>query len=311
MVYIRRRRAPLWFVVLVAVACAAAWRVLGAGVVPPGGAGDPAAPIALAWFGWILTLVEALWTGVEVAGKVALVVLQYSVTIVWRAVTLLGKGAAELAQYAWKGAKVAWSLFRDTYEHVLKPAWQFFWKWVDRVEQWLQRTFGPVLTWLRRVRAWVLQFYAAYVRPILDLLDISRRALHVLGSLGLEWARRLDARLGAIEDWIDRRFQSVLGAINEIINVVNRVVTADGLFQRLAFVKTLARDVKHAANQFGWGLSSSISAADREALRRVLEAQSLSGVRRNLQQYIRDGSGPDAELLSSVSADVRALLRAP
>lgn len=302
------RRAPLWFVVVVAVACAALLRVCApaVGASPVGGA--PHAPPALAFWTFFVALVEAIWKGVEVAGKVALAVLQYSVQIAWRAITLLGKGAAELARYAWDGAKATWRLLQDTYEHVLKPAWRFFWKWVDKTEAWLKRTFQPLLTWLQRIRKWVLDFYANYIRPVLDFLDVTRRVLQVLARLGVDWAKTLDARLGAIEDFITRQYLRALSAINDVINIVNRVVTADGLFQKLAYVRTYARDVKDIFNQTGWGLHRPITDDETDELKAAIAQRSLAVIARDMEQYIRDGTGPDAEWLNQTTAAVRVFL---
>ena len=65
--------------------------------------------------------------------------------------------------------------------------------------------------------------------------------MRILSSLGVAWARKLDAQLGAIEDKIERPFRYVLAKVNEIVNLVNRVITADGLFQRAALIRSLGR----------------------------------------------------------------------
>lgn len=243
------RRAPLWFVALVSVLGALLLRYM-CGLVA-GSAADGSAPSSPTFAFWVFigVLAEAIWKGIEVAGKVALAILQYSVQLLWRVVVLLGKGAQELAGYAWTALRKGWQLLELTYTHVIKPAWKFIWKWVDKTQHWLERTFAPLMKWLRRIRTWVLDFYTTYVRPLLDIIDIGRRVLGVLGSLGIEWARRLDARLAQIEEMIDRPFRLALAKINEIINIVNRVVTADGLFQRLAMLRSIERDMQYVQNQ--------------------------------------------------------------
>jgi PAS domain-containing protein len=255
-------------------------------------------------------LVEALWTGVEVAGRVALAILQYSVTIAWRAINLLGKGAAELAGYAWKGFRVAWDLLRATYEHVLKPAWQFFFRWVDKVERWLERTFGPLMRWLRRLRDWVLKFYATYIRPILDIIDISRRALRVLASLGLDWARTLDQKLADLEEKIEKPFRALVAKINDVINVVNRIMTADGLFQRLTYIRTLQRDWNLAWKTLVAGYTKPVTDTQRAETAAKTAAKSQQQVTSDVRAYMRDGSGPDAGLFSEMAAQWRKQLQA-
>jgi len=285
------RRAPLWFVVLaaaIAAALVASWPP-ASGASP--GAGDPSAPPALAFWGIFLIIVEALWKGVEVAGKVALAILQYSVQLLWRGVVLLAKAARDLGQFAWKGLRQAWGLLRATYDHVLKPAWKFVWKWVDKTERWLQRTFGPLVKFLRRVRKWVLDFYQDYIRPILDIIDIGRRTLRILASFGLEWARRLDRTLGEIQDAIDRPFRALLAKINEVINLVNRVVTADGLFQKLAHVRSIERDIREVSRAFANWRSHPLTDADYQRIRERAKERSVEQVKRDVHDVLVNDSG--------------------
>jgi hypothetical protein len=309
MVYPRRSRAPWWFVALLTVAWAVTVRVCAPASLASGGVGVPHAPPSLAFWAFLGVIIDIVWKGVEVAARVTLQILGYSVNLLWRFARNIANGAHELASFAFSGLKRAWSLLRGTYEHVLKPAWQKVWRWIDNVEQWLQRTFGPVLTWLRRVRTWILDFWSTYIRPILDLVDITRRALHVLGALGLEWARSLDRRLGAIEDWIERRFQDVLGTLNDVINVVNRIMTADGLFQRLTFLRTLARDYAHAWSIVLQGFNKPLGAADRDAMDKAAEPKPLADVHRDVGAYLLDRSGADAALFTEVGGQWSKYLR--
>src|SRR6266542_1548630 len=307
----RPRRAPLWFVVLTSAVFALLLRELVPPPLTSRGGGTPDGPPALAfWFVFIL-IAEAIWKGVEVAGKITLVFLQYSVTILWKFARLIAEGAFTVGKFAWKGLKVGWGLMRDTYTHVLKPAVKFLWKWVDKTERWFERTFGPLMKWLRRLRTWVLDFYKNYIRPFLDIIDVTRRALRVLGSLGLDWARALDAKLGAIEEAIDRPVRWLVAQLNEIINVVNRVVTADGLFQRSAYIRTLARDYKQAWNELAWGYHRPITAARRAEVAASFNTKSWAEIIRDIKASLSTHSGADAALIGEVATTVRARLRTP
>jgi hypothetical protein len=301
------RRAPLWFYVLVAAIVAVALRELVPAPSASGGAGPTSHPPALAFFAILGAIVDAIWKGIEVAGRVALAILQYSVHWAWRAIALLGKGAAELAGYAWKGLRKTWTALKFAVLHP-KRAWEKLWHWVDNAEQWLKDTFGPTLDWLQRQAQKLRTFWHDYVQPWLDVIDVTRRGLRVLGSLGFEWAKRLDAALGAIEDRITSKYLELVGYVNDLINIVNRVVTADGLFQKLAYVRTYARDVKDIVNQTGWGLHRPITGDERAALKKLLDQRSLSVIARDMGQYMRDGTGPDAEWLNQTAAAVRVWL---
>jgi AcrR family transcriptional regulator len=302
------RRAPCWFYVLVAAVLAVALRELVPASPASGGAGITSHPPALAWWTIIVSIVEALWKGVEVAGRVALAVLQYSVHWAWRAIVLLGKGAAEIAGYAWTGLRKTWSVLKYAVLHP-KAAWEKLWHWVDRAEQWLKDTVGPVLDWLQQLARKLRTFYRDYVQPWLDILDVTRRALRVLAALGVDWARTLDAKLGAIEDVIASRFLQIVGYLNDVINIVNRVVTADGLFQRLAFLRTLQRDYAHAWSIILNGFSKPLTAGDRDDITKRTAAKPLADVRRDVGAYVRDGTGSDAALLDEVAGQWRKYVR--
>jgi hypothetical protein len=169
----------------------------------------------------------------------AVAALQAGAVLLWNGL----KAAVELTRV---GFIKAWDFLKPLYTDVLKPAWEKFWTWFDKLRTWLNNTFGPLLKWLRDLRAELLKFWATYVRPWLDLIDVTRRILSTLASLGLAWAKKLDQELGALEQAIEAPFRYVLGKLNEIINVVNLVVTADGLFQRVALIRSLARDYQYA-----------------------------------------------------------------
>jgi hypothetical protein len=303
------RRAPLWFYVLVAAIVAVALRELVPALPASGDAGRTSHPPALAWWTIIVSIVEALWKGVEVAGRVALAILQYSVHWAWRAIVLLGKGAAEIAGYAWTGLRKTWSALKDAVLHP-KKAWEKLWRWVDNAEQWLKDTFGPTLDWLQNLARKLRDFYRDYVQPWLDIIDVTRRALRVLGALGIEWAKQLDAKLGAIEDAIASRFLQIVGYLNDVINVVNRVVTADGLFQRLAYIRTLQRDWVLSWKTLVAGYAKPVTATERAETDKRTAAKTQQQVTSDVRAYMRDGSGPDAGLFSEMAAQWRKQLQA-
>jgi hypothetical protein len=306
---LRPRRAPFWFVVLVSVGAALALRQVESYFpLVSGRPLDDGRP-ALAFWVFLVAVAEVVWKGAEVAAKIALHILQYSVHLLWRFATLIAKGVGQLGTYAWKGLRQAWQLLRLTYSHVLKPAWKFVWKWVDKTERWLSRTFGPLVKRLRWLRDWVLKFYATYVRPILDMIDVTRRALRVLASLGVEWARALDRQLAELEARIERPFRLVLAKLNEVINIVNRVVTADGLFQRLAYIRTLERDMRFVKNELANAFHRPATAQELERAtakdKELTPAQHISEAR----AVARRRDNPYASRIDEEVTDVRRMLR--
>jgi hypothetical protein len=190
----------------------------------------------------------------------------FAVHYLWLFAKAIGGLFREFGELVVKGARQTWRFFRWTYEAVLKPAWQKFFKFVDDTKRALERIGRPVFDFLRWMRKHVLDFYARFVRPVLDFIGVTRKLLHVLQVFGLDWARRLDHALADLEAKIDAPFRLLLAEINKVINVVNRVVTADGLFQRLALVKSMRATTEEVWWQLGDGYRRGMTDEKRAAL---------------------------------------------
>lgn len=244
-------RPPLWYQVLAALAGAAVAYWLWSHPAPaPHDSIRQAPELQYAFFGWFVVVVQAIWTGVQAAAHVTLAVLSWSVQVLWTFARAVGNLAREIGSEAIKAFRASWKFFRAVYDEVLKPAWLKFWKFIDWARRSLEDLFKPVFKFLRFIRKELLKFYEKWVRPALDTIELARHVLKVFKKLGVEWAGKLDAKLAGVEDWIQDRFQYIYGKVNEVINMVNRVVTADGLFQRLALVRSITRDFAYIQDEW-------------------------------------------------------------
>lgn len=307
----RRPAPPLWFLLCVVVVSGLLLRAfLGEDAFAAPSHGHPPQGL-LGFWGFIILVGQLIWKGLEVAGRVTLEVLKWMVVNLSLVVTKLGNGLKVVGQSIILGLQKTWKFFELTYEKVLKPAWGKFWSWFDKFRRWLDRTIGPVLRWLRRLRDNLLAFWRTYVRPWLDLIDATRRVLRVLNSLGLRWAGALDRRLGEIEEAIERPFRLLLEKLNEVINVVNRIITADGLFQRLTLLRTLARDYgeigKAIYERFARPLTSEEERVYKEAFKPKTDATHAA----ELRVAITDADGPLGSRGVEFAADVRLRLARP
>jgi hypothetical protein len=262
-------------------------------------------------FAFILTVGELIWKGLQVAARVTLEVLKWTVAHLSLVVTKLVNGLKTIGTKLLVGLQKTWRFFEHTYERVLKPAWTKFWRWFDKFRRWLDKTFGPTLAWLRRLRDNLLRFWARFVRPWLDLIDVTRKVLRVLASLGLNWARELDRRLADIEARIQRPFTLLLAKVNEVINIVNRVVTLDGLLQRVALVRSLARDYKYAWNVIKSAYDEPLSDADKRALADKHKPRDFNAVHQEMTEYLSRGTGPRAGLVDETVLSILIGLRGP
>lgn len=279
-----RPAPPFWFLLLLCALEGLTWRALGGA--------DRSGEIQYAFWAAVFLIASAIWTGVQVAGKVTLTILAWSVKALWAFAIAVNNGAVAVGKALVNFGSKAWQFIRLTYDEVLKPAWQFFWKWFDRLRRWIQAAVGPVLDFLDKIRQYVLGFYETYVRPILDAIGIARRVLNVLASLGLDWARALDQKLRWLEEKIDAPFRLIIQKLNEIVDVIDRVVTLDGLFQRVAYIRTLERDMRFVGRAFVNWRSLPLTPQDFENVRADLATRSSrERIRGDFESRIRiDGA---------------------
>jgi hypothetical protein len=186
--------------------------------------------------GWI-------WDGLTAAAAATVAALSATVSFLWGFAMATYDGLIVVGKELLAGLGKAWDFFQLTYDDVLKPAWDKFYSMFDRVRTWLNDTFGPVIQFLQTVRTQILAFYKTWIKPVLDTIDAARSVLKVLEALHVAWAQKLDNALGDLEARINAPFLFVIGKLNELLNFVNRVMTADGLIQRIAHLRTLARDI--------------------------------------------------------------------
>jgi len=305
----RRSPPPLGFSCCVAVALAVVVRLV-LHVSPALTATDGhAPPVLFAFWSFIIPIITWVWNAIQGAGTLTLEVLAWAVKVLQAGAATLANAVKDGANALRLGFVKAWDFLGSLYDEVLKPAWQKFWNWFDRLRRWLNDTFGPVLQWLRDLRATLLDFWKTYIRPWLDLIDVTRKLLRTLASLGLTWARALDQRLGAIEDAIEAPFRFVLGKLNEIINIVNNVITLDGLIQRVALMRSLARDYEYAWRAItapyvvpGAGLApGSIGSATT--------VKTVDQIADDVRAYLTDEGGALAGIVDEAAAQARIYLR--
>jgi len=252
---------------------------------------DPSGVLRVAFWQFLAVVVSAIWKGLRASGKYTLKELGWGLSHLWDVVKGVSRHVHDFGAGVWKRFKSAGGWFKHLYHDLLPSAWRKFWKQVDSLQRWLQKHVGPLVKGLVALRDDLLQWWAKYVRPWLDLLDITRRVLRVLGSFGLDWARRLDRRLADLEEKIEQPFLWVIGKLNEVISIVNRVATADGLFQRLAFIRTLERDYKLAWAAMANAYHKPRKEEDWKELRKRAAERTPEAIRRDLEAALQYGGG--------------------
>lgn len=296
----RRPAPPFWFVLLLGLTESLFLRWVlelhGAGAPSPA----PAPPVALAFWALFGLVVGWIWTGVQVAGRVTLQVLSWSVQALWAFARAVANAGIAVGKAVIQLGKGAWDFFVLTYENVIKPLALQVKKFVDWAVKWSHKVFDPIFQFLDRVRGWVLRVYSDYVRPVLDIIDVTRRMLRVLASLGFDWARTLEQKLAQLEEKIQLPFTFILAKINEIVNLVNRIATVDGLLQRLALIRSFERDIRYAARAIHNWRSAPFSQADSDALKASVKTLTVQQAEAQAHMHIMGTGGRRANLINEM-----------
>jgi len=268
-------------------------------------------PVTLAFWGFLVLVGGWILKGLEVAGRVSLQVLAWSVKALWAFATTAFNFAKAIGTTLAAAGRQTWRFLRFLYAEILRPAWQKFWTLVDRVRGALERIFRPILDFLETIRTHVLRFYEDWIRPILDTIGAARRILQILGSLGVEWARELDRQLARLHDLINRPFLLVLEYVNRAINAVNRIMDGNGLFQRLVLIRSIERDLAFIYNAWQHARSTPLTDEERAQLEARNRPPAIGRVLNETERYLETGAGPVAELIAELDLATLTLTRPP
>lgn len=142
----------------------------------------------------------------------------------------------------WKlGGALATAL--TTFATYVKDHTRAFLKWAGdklrKLEQYLKTKFGPILHYLKVLKDHINDIYKRFVKPIIDTIEYFRQLNRVLHVFHVHIFDKLDQTLQQIERRIEEPFIWIQAHITELMNLVDRVMTADGLFQRLTLIRSM------------------------------------------------------------------------
>ena len=119
---------------------------------------------------------------------------------------------------------------------------------VRRIARILDRIFGPIIDFLNRIKFHLKKIYDNVIRPIIDTIEFVRSFLRLMSFFGFEWSKKLDVQLQVLEQYVLAPYEWITVRLNEISNWINRIVTLDGLLQRVMLLQSLVRDVAYTSN---------------------------------------------------------------
>jgi len=174
-----------------------------------------------------------------------------------RLVTYLKDHIVQLAQALLNGvlklgralARVVVSLLRLA-AHTIKQLAQWSYRKLLALEKYLKDKFAPILRWLKLVKDHLDEFYKRFIRPIIDTIEFIRKLNSLLLLFHIDVLKKLDSTLAKIEQRIEEPFEWVRVRITTVENWINRIVTLDGLFQKLTLIRSMAKYLPTWSNMF-------------------------------------------------------------
>lgn len=221
--------------------------------------------------------------------------------------TIRDIGSAIVQGLAWFGGKMMSVLaaVKRFIQRTFGPLFDMLKKLVQRIGRILDKIFGPIIEFLEDVKKHVWKFYNDFVKPVLDIIEFIRLPLRILSAFGVEWAKRLDATLANLEDWITEQFTFVMGKLNQAINFLNMVVDVNGLLKRFTLMNSLLRDIHiQSAMWWRWRMKDE-SPAERARRNRRLGERTIEDVPRDTELAIVTGDGPYGPIVREMSIQWR------
>lgn len=253
-----------------------------------------------------LEIVSAIVTGIEILAGWVATAAEVTAAYVWIALQWLGAATATLlkntgAMFAkvWDGVKVVWS-------DVLKPALAWLDDHLKRIYSWLKDTFKPVFDFLREVRCRLHDFYATFVRPVVDTIEYVRQINRVLLAFHITLLQGLDRTLQQLEQRIEEPILWLNQQINKVWNALELVVTVDGFFQRLTLLRSMTRYapqwLRIATNQ----RTKPLTDTQAYAIVRANETQTVPQITDDIRAYLAGADVNIGEVIDQATDRSRA-----
>lgn len=222
----------------------------------------------------------------------------------------LGEKIVEgLTIVAWEFARV-WDWLKKYIERIARGLYDVIVRVVARLRKILGPIIGPIIEFLKDVRDHVWKFYTDFVKPVLDIIEFIRLPLRILSGFNVEWAKRLDATLANLEDWITDNFRLVMGKLNQAIDFLDMVVDVTGLLKRFTLMRSLIRDLD-LVMRLAWDNVHQPLQGDKLArYRSPFERKPVATVASEARAYIVNRDGPDRARIDEHAADLRIRIRA-
>lgn len=149
-----------------------------------------------------------------------------------------------VANFLFDGLVKVARFFRLIWDKVIKAPLLKLLELYNRLVAYLERTLGPIIRVLRRIVERLRRYYILYVLPILNVIQTLRRVLIIFRLLGFRFAQRLDRFLLELQTRINAVFATILGHLNQVLNILNLIIDPTFLIARTIFRNSWARAIR-------------------------------------------------------------------
>jgi hypothetical protein len=166
----------------------------------------------------------------------------------------------------------------------------------------------PLLGWLQQLRQKILDIWKRFIVPLLVIIQDIRRVLAILGAFHVAFAVKLDQKLGELEAKITQPLLLVLGAVNQVANWMNLIVTAGYLLQKPIWLWSFKAYAGESINLQMNAMNQPLSAAGAAALQGVNGPPTAAQAVSDFNTFVTSTSGPLQDVITQQGANLDAYL---
>ena len=189
--------------------------------------------------------------------------LVYVANVLWAVIQAVG-------QFLLKMLSTIGRAFTWLWDNVVKKVLTRVVGVIRTVRDWLSRVFGPLLKYLKLLRAWLDKIFRLYIQPVLNLIHHLRQVLTLFRILGFKWAKRLDARLAQIERRIFEAYNLVRKELNRVASILELALDPFIILRRNPLFAAIIRNLHDLRNVLDLGRQRPLTTGEQDVVNRDL-----------------------------------------
>jgi len=216
-----------------------------------------------------------------------------------------------LLGFSWRIARAFGWLVRTVqtiWVRILRPLIEHVQRIARRLRDIIDRVLKPYLRILDKIRAYIDFVYGRYVRPIIDAIQVVRRALVILRIARIKAADDLDKWLARLQGQIAAPLLWLLQRTNELAGWINVLLTVQMLLQQPLLVNSLDHYRGFWVRSWWAAHAAPLSAKRRQAYLAAAPAPGVGKAAELAAAALLDDSGPLAAGIQQAIAAARAEL---